>query len=528
MRKLVTTVGVIVGLVGFAANVSQVRDAFLGWVFKIESFAPDRPVVVQGDAIVLRWKTSIRPDEVMINNRQQPGETEGEVRLEPRDYGEGYGKKAFRLTAKKFGLSHERECVVTVEPPALRVEIDATPHTVSPGEAVRVSWSVANAKGRVHVEGRTETGVQLQIGEHPARGEWRGPLEETTTFVVTAKGPTDARASNQVTVVVSATTLSLRVEPSSVYQGESAKLVWESNASEVVIEGVGTFGEAAGEAVVVGERTTSYVARATGPGGEVQRTVTLEVLAGRRPPALDVKASSTEVTVGQSVELSWTAAGADQVVLEIDGRSVKQATTGQTELRALRVGPWPLRLIAEGPGGRDEETVRVLVVGRRAAVLPTAVTDQRLAPLAEEVETALRSRLRERGFEVVPAASGSPDIKEFSAWWKAQPSRPALELVAQARADTEVTVGQERFGLRHILVQLQGGYSPPRRQEIRVTSTVFLTVASVVSGAEVARSKGDDDERRTAAGAGGDIVLELARRATANAAREAAQRLDVR
>jgi peptidoglycan-associated lipoprotein len=77
----------------------------------------------------------------------------------------------------------------------------------------------------------------------------------------------------------SAPTISLNVSPSAIERGQSATLSWSSsNASNVTIDnGVGTV-ETSGRRSISPEASTTYLARATGPGGnavaEARVTVT--------------------------------------------------------------------------------------------------------------------------------------------------------------------------------------------------------------------------------------------------------------
>ena len=84
------------------------------------------------------------------------------------------------------------------------------------------------------------------------------------------------------TAVASAPSLEIRVEPSVIRRGDSALLSWESRgADEVRIDhGIGVV-DPSGRIKLFPEETTSYRLSATGPGGTVERTATIEVSADR-------------------------------------------------------------------------------------------------------------------------------------------------------------------------------------------------------------------------------------------------------
>ena len=82
--------------------------------------------------------------------------------------------------------------------------------------------------------------------------------------------------------VASAPSLEIQVEPPVIQRGGSALLSWESrDAHEVRIDqGIGVV-DPSGRIKLFPEETTSYRVSATGPGGTVERSVTIEVSADR-------------------------------------------------------------------------------------------------------------------------------------------------------------------------------------------------------------------------------------------------------
>jgi peptidoglycan-associated lipoprotein len=73
--------------------------------------------------------------------------------------------------------------------------------------------------------------------------------------------------------------LNLRIEPTEIRKGESAMLTWETrNADGVTITPAIGPVDPTGRIKFFPEETTTYQVRAEGPGGEVTRTVTVEVM----------------------------------------------------------------------------------------------------------------------------------------------------------------------------------------------------------------------------------------------------------
>jgi peptidoglycan-associated lipoprotein len=79
--------------------------------------------------------------------------------------------------------------------------------------------------------------------------------------------------------------LEVRVEPESIRAGESATLVWEARNTDLVVidQGIGQV-EKSGRLKVFPTQTSRYRIVATGPGGNTEKTVTLEI--SKQPASL--------------------------------------------------------------------------------------------------------------------------------------------------------------------------------------------------------------------------------------------------
>ena len=110
-----------------------------------------------------------------------------------------------------------------------------------------------------------------------ACGKRPPPVPSPTAPGAAEGGPTSGPTDRNVP----APELTLRIEPPVIHPGESALLSWESsNADRVVIEpAIGTV-EPSGRIKFFPDATTTYTAKAEGPGGGISRSVTVEVRSG--------------------------------------------------------------------------------------------------------------------------------------------------------------------------------------------------------------------------------------------------------
>ena len=108
------------------------------------------------------------------------------------------------------------------------------------------------------------------------------PIPTDTGPAETAPVPSDLPA-------VSSPQLEVFIEPAVIQQGDSALLQWETtDADHVVIShNIGKV-ETSGRIKFFPDQTTSYEVTAVGPGGEIQRTVTVEVMNDAGPELLEV------------------------------------------------------------------------------------------------------------------------------------------------------------------------------------------------------------------------------------------------
>lgn len=118
-------------------------------------------------------------------------------------------------------------------------------------------------------------------------GKKTGPVRPPT-----ATGP--ARTGPTTPSTAPAPDLDARIEPESISSGESATLIWDARNADVVVidQGIGEV-DKSGRLKVFPTQTSSYRIVATGPGGHVEKTVTLAV--GRQPasPAEEELAGKT-------------------------------------------------------------------------------------------------------------------------------------------------------------------------------------------------------------------------------------------
>lgn len=156
--------------------------------------------------------------------------------------------------------------------PQPTLDFTATPSVMAGSTAV-LTWTTTNAN-TVMASGGWSGNVGLS-------GTWQtGPLSQTTTYRLTASGPSGDPVTQSVEVVVlRLPTVTLTVSPASIAAGQSATLSWTTaNANNIVASGSWSGQKATSGSESTGplSGTSQFTLTVTGPGGgPVSQTVTV-------------------------------------------------------------------------------------------------------------------------------------------------------------------------------------------------------------------------------------------------------------
>jgi phospholipase C len=163
----------------------------------------------------------------------------------------------------------------------------------------------------------------------------------TTTYTATAigtGGTQSATAIVTVTAAVSAPTVSIVANPTSITAGSSSTLtVTATNTTQVTVTGSDgssySLQANGGTQAVSPSATTTYTATATGTGGTASATATVTVTAAASAPTVSIVANPTSITAGSSSTLTVTATNTTQVtVTGSDGSTYSLQPAGGTQV----------------------------------------------------------------------------------------------------------------------------------------------------------------------------------------------------
>lgn len=210
----------------------------------------------------------------------------------------------------------EKPSTVVPAPPSVD-SFTASAGTIARDGKVTLSWKTSNATS---VELREASSGALSVPESTLEGSFEATITADSLFVLTARGAggTDARAVSVSLDGGGVKSVAFEALPSTIAGGASTTLVWSAlGARDVTLkEGTTTLdlrGQRSNGAVTVSPRfDTTYTLTVDGSPSTALVSV--------QPAVLTLSASPLAVEVGQTVTLSWTAAGATKIVITSPGR----------------------------------------------------------------------------------------------------------------------------------------------------------------------------------------------------------------
>jgi phospholipase C len=194
----------------------------------------------------------------------------------------------YTATAKNaHGTSSPQTATVEVAgptPPTV-TQFTASPLFVSAGQSTTLTWATTNATSITITPAIPQP---EDTGPLPTSGSTLVPINETTTYQITATGPGGTSSAKSVTVTVPFT-LNFTASPSTIVPGASATLAWQITGGAAttlsVTDGSGTTvcnpcGLPQGTATVIPGSTTTYTATAgVDAKNSIQQSATVTVSA---------------------------------------------------------------------------------------------------------------------------------------------------------------------------------------------------------------------------------------------------------
>ncbi len=168
-------------------------------------------------------------------------------------------------------ITIEIEEKANIPPP--EVSLFADPSTIMVGEPTTLTWNTTNAE---------TVSIDPGIGTVSPNGSLLVSPEQTTTYTLTAQNQTGTASESTTVNVLHPPTVSLSVDPPSIFKDEPATLSWNSTHADsaMIDQGVGDV-PVNGALEISPVSTTTYTITVEGPGGTASDSVEVALL---KPP----------------------------------------------------------------------------------------------------------------------------------------------------------------------------------------------------------------------------------------------------
>ena len=293
--------------------------------------------VTSGNCSTLSWSTSDATD-VSLDQGIGSVSTSGSREVCPTN------TTTYTLAVSGTGgsLSPSPQVTVTVAAsspvPTGTIGVDRT--ILDRGECSELSWSTTDATSR---------SIDQGIGSVAASGSRRVCPTETTTYTLTASGSGGALSPEptaSVTVEQPKPDGGLFADPERISRRQCSTLSWitQDTTTRSIDQGIGSVA-ASGSRSVCPTETTTYTLTGSGPGGELNAPVTVQVV--QPAPTGTLTANPEDIDAGECSTLTWR-------TTETTTRSIDQGVGDVAASGSQQVCPTDTTtytLIASGPGG---------------------------------------------------------------------------------------------------------------------------------------------------------------------------------
>jgi len=283
--------------------------------------------------------------------------------------------------------------------PAPTIQLTLTPSSITPGNAVVITWSTTNASSCTATGGTGADGwagskaianaTGFTTGVITSVGDYNYNLTCTGTGGVTEQS---ALLNVSTAAPPAAPTVSFAAQPTVILPGQATSFTWTTNnATSCAASGgsgadawsgaepTSSGGTSSGPVATAG--VYSYVLTCAGPGGSTAQSVTVVVSAAPQPPGVTVSIQATPagIVAGQAAALTWSSTNADSCTAS-GSWSGSEPLVGNAVSTGTLTAPgntptnYSFTLLCSGAGGSASGTASVTVSPAPAAVTSFAAS----------------------------------------------------------------------------------------------------------------------------------------------------------
>lgn len=278
----------------------------------------------------------------------------------------------------------------------------ANPPTLRPGESTTIEWETSSAS-EVRLSGDIETALA-------SAGTIVVSPERTSSYALTALNREGQQITRDITVTVAELApkiIAFDVSPERARPSDSVIVTWDTeDATEVLLNGRAV--ESSGRLELPVRSITAFALEARNAAGDTTKADADFVQIGS-PDITAFKASTREITAGQTVDLRWSIQNADRATLTSKTVNVSEPTVVKTSGTQI-VQPretTTYTLTAIGGSERDSQSIEVVVKPLTRPTSPNIrLSDATAAAAAATLEASYVATL------LRPTSSGTVKLRQ--------------------------------------------------------------------------------------------------------------------
>lgn len=313
------------------------------------SFSVDQNNLMQGQCALLRWDV----DNVRAVYLDGQGVSGHDSR---RVCPQATTTYTLRATTNSGDINRTVTVNIQIPPPAVEFSADRT--TIRLGECTTLRWALA------YVQSMSLDGATIS---NPGTKQ----VCPTATTPYTLRATSSSGNINRtitITVEIPAPSLDFRSDRSSIPQGECVTLSWTAaNVQTLTLDGT-TLNSTSGSIKDCPMQSKTYTLKATSRGGDMSRSVSVQVT--EPPPVIDFKVVPSSLYQGKCAVLSWLAANTHRAYL--NGEELTNAWLGSKEVCPSTTTTYEFKAV-NASGERTQSVTLTVLAG---PTIPTPDTVQ--------------------------------------------------------------------------------------------------------------------------------------------------------
>ncbi|MCG8532747.1 MAG: hypothetical protein MI749_19105, partial [Desulfovibrionales bacterium] len=265
----------------------------------INTFSINPSTIYKGNSANLNWNVDSATSTKLYLSTSQPPLTvsnEGTKVVSPNH------NTTYKIEARCHGLVSSKSVEIIVQDPPPTISFNVAPEEIFITDTARLSWNTYGAEF---------CSIKPNIGSVEINGSKEVQPTTTTTYTISATGPTGTSTAQATVSVITKPSITFSITPANINLGEECILKWETKYARQGVSinnGIGPVSQS-GSIKIRPARDRIYEISATGNNTVVKSSA--KVTVNLPAPVITLNADNTNMILGDETILRWEADFAD-------------------------------------------------------------------------------------------------------------------------------------------------------------------------------------------------------------------------